>query len=280
MTEKTVLALYAIRRITMNPTKNIALLATLLCASLSLPALANTLEDIQKRGELRVATDMAIPPSGMLDASMKPVGSDVETAELLAKDWGLKLKFIETTGPTRIPNLQTGKADIVISTLSVTPQRAEVIDFTRAYAGLRSVIAAPAATKISDWNDLKGRAITVTRGTTQDSMLSKDAMKKGYTLQRYDDDATLVTAAVSGQAYAVATSATLVNQIKKQNPKLNFEPKMTLTVFDLAIGLQKNQPELKEKLNEWIETNIKNGKLNAIYEKYHGEPIPQEVLNR
>ena len=105
----------------MNPTKNIALLATLLCASLSLPALANTLEDIQKRGELRVATDMAIPPSGMLDASMKPVGSDVETAELLAKDWGLKLKFIETTGPTRIPNLQTGKADIVTSTLLVTP---------------------------------------------------------------------------------------------------------------------------------------------------------------
>lgn len=96
---------------------------------------------------------------------MKPVGSDVETAELLAKDWGLKLKFIETTGPTRIPNLQTGKADIVISTLSATPQRAQVIDFTRAYAGLRSVIAAPAATKASDWADLKGHAITVTRGT-------------------------------------------------------------------------------------------------------------------
>ena len=56
--------------------------------------------------------------------------------------------------------------------------------------------------------------------------------------------------------------------------------KMTLTVFDLAIGLQKNQPELKEKLNEWIETKIKNGKLNAIYEKYHGEPISQEILNR
>lgn len=100
------------------------------------------------------------------------------------------------------------------------------------------------------------------------------------TVQRYDDDATLVTAAVSGQAYAVATSATLVNQIKKQNPKLNFGPKMTLTVFNLTIGLQKNQPELKEKLNERIETDIKNGKLNAILEKYHGEPIPQEILNR
>lgn len=263
----------------MNPTKKIALLAALLSAVLSLPASANALEDIQQRGEIRIATDMSIPPSGMLDAAMKPVGSDVETAELLAKDWGLKLKFIETTGPTRIPNLQTGKADIVISTLSVTPQRAQVIDFTRAYAGLRSVIAAPAAAKISDWADLKGHAITVTRGTTQDSMLSKDAMKQGFSIQRYDDDATLVTAAVSGQAYAVATSATLVNQIKKQNPKLAFEPKMTLTVFDLAIGLRKNEPELKDKLNQWVETNLKNGKLNAIYEKYHGEPIPAKILN-
>ena len=260
----------------MSPAKHILMLATLLSAVVTLPASANALEEIQKRGEIRVATDLSIPPSGMLDASMKPVGSDVETAELLAKDWGLKLKFIET----RIPNLQTGKADIVISTLSVTPQRAQVIDFSRAYAGLRSVIGAPAATKISDWADLKGHAITVTRGTTQDSMLTKDAAKNGVTIQRYDDDATMVTAAVSGQAYAVATSATLVNQINKQNPKLAFEPKMTLTVFDLAIGLKKNEPELKAKLDEWIAANLKNGKLNAIYEKYHGEPIPAEILNR
>ncbi|WP_220267535.1 transporter substrate-binding domain-containing protein [Enterobacter sp. Colony194] len=264
----------------MSPAKNIVMLATLLSAVVTLPVSANALEEIQKRGEIRVATDLSIPPSGMLDASMKPVGSDVETAELLAKDWGLKLKFIETTGATRIPNLQTGKADIVISTLSVTPQRAQVIDFSRAYAGLRSVIGAPAATKISDWADLKGHAITVTRGTTQDSMLTKDAAKNGVTIQRYDDDATMVTAAVSGQAYAVATSATLVNQINKQNPKLAFEPKMTLTVFDLAIGLKKNEPELKAKLDEWIAANLKNGKLNAIYEKYHGEPIPAEILNR
>lgn len=264
----------------MSPAKKILLLVSLVSTVITLPASANVLEEIQKRGEIRVATDLSIPPSGMLDAAMKPVGSDVETAQLLAKDWGVKLKFIETTGPTRIPNLQTGKADIIISTLSVTPQRAQVIDFSRAYAGLRSVIGAPAATKISDWNDLKGHAITVTRGTTQDSMLTKEAMKNGVTIQRYDDDATLVTAAVSGQAYAVATSATLVNQIKKQNPDLAFEPKMTLTVFDLAIGLKKNEPELKEKLDQWIITNLKNGKLNAIYEKYHGEPIPAEIINR
>src|ERR1043165_8625268 len=81
--------------------------------------------------KIRVATDLAIPPSGMIDANLKPTGSDVETAQLLAKDWGLELEFVQTTGATRIPNVQTGKADIIISTLSVTPERAKVIDFTK-----------------------------------------------------------------------------------------------------------------------------------------------------
>lgn len=58
---------------------------------------------------------------GMLDDSMKPTGSDVETAKLLAKDWGLELEFVQTTGAPRIPNLQTNKADIVISTLGGMP---------------------------------------------------------------------------------------------------------------------------------------------------------------
>ena len=98
------------------------------------------LDDIIKAKKIRIATDLAIPPSGMIDGAMKPTGSDVETAELLAKDWGLQLEFVQTTGATRIPNVQTNKADIIISTLSVTPERAKVIDFSKPYAALQSVV--------------------------------------------------------------------------------------------------------------------------------------------
>jgi polar amino acid transport system substrate-binding protein len=243
------------------------------------PALADTYADIIAAKKIRVSTDLAIPPSGMLDANLKPVGSDVETAQLLAKDWGVEVEFIQTTGATRIPNLQTNKADIVISTLSVTPERAQVIDFSKAYAGLQSVIAAPAASPIKDWADLKGQTITVTRGTTQDSELTKLADEHGFTVARYDDDATMVTAAVSGQAKAIATSATLVKQVHDKNPTLAFEPKITIRVLDLAIGVRKNEPELLAKINEWVAANLKNGKLNEIYQKYHGTPLPEEILN-
>lgn len=256
-------------------------LAGALCAGLAASAgaaSANAYEQIMASGKIRVSTDLAIPPSGMLDASLQPVGSDVETARLLAEDWGLELEFIETTGATRIPNLQTNKADIVISTLSVTPQRAEVIDFSTPYAGLLSVIGAPAASDIDDWEDLRGKTVTVTRGTTQDTELTAMAAERGFTVARYDDDATMVTAAVSGQAEMVATSATLVNQIGERNPDRAFEPKFTIQVFDLAIGVRKGEPELLEKLNEWITANLRNGKLNDIYQKYHGSPLPEEML--
>ncbi|NTJ11630.1 transporter substrate-binding domain-containing protein [Rhizobium lusitanum] len=245
----------------------------------TVPAFADAYANIMAAKKIRVSTDLAIPPSGMLDANLKPVGSDVETAELLATDWGLQLEFVQTTGATRIPNLQTDKADIVISTLSVTPERAQVIDFSKPYAGLVSVIAAPSSLPIKDWADLKGQTVTVTRGTTQDTELSKMASEKGFTVARYDDDATTVTAAVSGQAKLIATSATLVKQVHDKNPTLAFEPKITIRVLNLAIGVRKNEPELLSKVNEWIVANLKNGKLNAIYQKYHGTPLPQEIVN-
>ena len=75
----------------------------------------------------------------MTDDKMQPTGSDVETGKLLAKDLGVEFELVSTTGASRIPSLQTGKADVVISTLSVTPERAKVIDFSPAYAPLRTV---------------------------------------------------------------------------------------------------------------------------------------------
>ena len=114
------------------------------------PAQADLLDDITQAKKIRISTDLAIPPSGMMDSTMKPTGSDVEVAQLLAKDWGLELEFIQTTGATRIPNVQTGKADIIISTLSVTPERAKVIDFSKRYATLQSDIGCLKSLNVKD----------------------------------------------------------------------------------------------------------------------------------
>jgi len=237
-------------------------------------ARADVLGSLTAAKRIRVATDMAIPPAGMIDDKMQPTGSDVETARLLAQDWGVELEFIQTTGATRIPNVQTGKADIIISTLSVTPERAKVIDFSKPYAVLQSVIGATKDLALKDWPDLKGMVVAVTRGTTQDTELTAMAADRGFRVARYDDDATLVTAAVTGQAVIVATSASLVNQMGIKNPARGFEPKFVIRNFDLAIGVKKGEPELLKKLDAWVTENLQNGKLNAIYKKYYNTDLP------
>ena len=253
-----------------------ALVATCLTVA-ALAAHADLLDDVMKAKKIRISTDMAIPPAGIMDANMQPSGSDVETAKLLAKDWGLEIEWVPTTGATRIPNVNTGKADIIISTLSVTPERAKVIDFSKAYAVLQSVVGAPRTAAIKSWDDLKGKNVTVTRGTTQDTELSGMANDRGFKVVRYDDDATMVTAGATGQADVVATSVALVNQISAKSPQKPWEPKFVIRNFDLAIGIKKGEPRLLAKLDEWVVANLKNGKLSDIYKKYYGVALPASM---
>lgn len=243
-------------------------------------AKADVLDNIMKTKTIRISTDLGIPPAGMMGASLEPIGADVEVGKLLAHDWGLKYELIQTTGATRIPNLQTDKADIVVSTLSVTPARAEVIDFSKPYAVLQSIVAGYNDLPVTSLETMKGKTVSVTRGTTQDTELTPQASKYGYTVARYDDDATLVTAAVSGQAKMVATSQSLVAQIDKKIGKDNFKPLFVLRNFDLAIGVKKGEPRLLAKVNEWVDANIKNGKLNAIYKKYYGTELPENMRGK
>ena len=120
-----------------------AALAAALSLGLAAAASADQLQDILAAKKLRVAIDLGVPPYGMKDAALKSTGSDVETARLLAQDLGVELEIVPTTGANRVPFLQTNKADIVISSMSITPERQKVVDFSVPYAAILAVVARP-----------------------------------------------------------------------------------------------------------------------------------------
>ena len=66
--------------------------------------------------------------------------------------------------------------------------------------------------------------------------------------------------------------------MQKRAPEKQLELKFAQNEFDLGIALNKNQPALKAWINNWVKTNLKNGKLNAIYKKYHGRDLPESVI--
>ena len=121
---------------TMSHATRLVAAVALAFSMLGAPAQADVLDDIRQAKKVRIAIDLAIPPFGMTDDKVQPSGSDVDLRQLLATDLGVELEIVPTTGSSRIPCLQTGKADLVVSTLSITPERAKVIDFSIPYADL------------------------------------------------------------------------------------------------------------------------------------------------
>jgi len=239
-----------------------------LLASASGAAHADLLKDIRDAKKIRIALDTGSPPYGFVNDALKPVGSDVETAQLLAQDLGVEMEMVQTTSPNRIPFLQTSKADIVVASLSVTPEREKVIDFSVPYAQIQAVVAGPKATAIKGFEDLDGKRVATTRGSNNDRLATQGA--KGAQMVRFDDDATLLTAAVSGQADILATSPSIIHSVLQKAPQKDLVVKFVMQTVPLGIGMRKGEPELKAWINDWITKNTQNGKLGAIQKKYHG----------
>ena len=153
------------------------------------------------------------------------------------------------SGPSRIPMRQTNKVDIVVSTLSITPARAKVIDFSIPYADHPSVVAGLKTVQIKSLADLDGKKVAVVRGTTQDTDLTKQA--KGAQLVRYEDDATMALAVASGQVDILATARSLLPAISKKNPARTVEPKITMQTNWLAIGVRTSDVDPRAGAYAW-----------------------------
>ncbi|WNJ88040.1 transporter substrate-binding domain-containing protein [Bosea sp. 685] len=233
---------------------------------------------IRKSGKIRVALEYGRPPWGYKDTSLKPTGSDYETAVLLAKDLGVELEIVEVTGPNRVPILVTSKADVVISTFSITAERRKVVEFSLPYASAVQYVAAPRSLDLRQPKDLSGKRVGVTRGTTGDMALSKLEIK-AMEIVRFDDEATNMTAFASGQVDIVVQEPAVISRVAEQNPKREIEQKFTIAEFDVGIGLRKNDVELTDYINGWVRQNLANRKLNEIYRKFHGVDLPPSILS-
>ncbi|SMO97256.1 transporter substrate-binding domain-containing protein [Paracoccus laeviglucosivorans] len=242
-------------------------------------ASADTLGDIRERGAINVGIDLGQAPFGMVDGSMKQVGSDVETAKALAEGLGVKLNVVTVAPANRIPFLMTGKVDVVVASFSITEERKKQVDFSKPYAVSEVVVATTGGLALSGPADLAGRQVAVTRASTNDSLIT-DALKADNvdaSIVRYDDNAMTTNAVLSGQQDVYVVAQSLLVPINEANPSRKIEPQFVLRTYPLAVGLRKNEPELKAWLDTWVTENLANGKLNGIYETFHHAKLPDVI---
>src|SRR3954468_19280171 len=168
-------------------------------ALLGLPhgAKADALDDIMKAKVIKVAVPQDFAPFGSAGTDMKPQGYDIDVANLIGKELGVKTEIIAVTSANRIPYLQTRKADLVVSSLGKNPEREKVIDFSVAYAPFFSGVYGVKDLKIAKMEDLAGKTIGATRGAIEEQEVTTMAPASA-TIKRYEDNNATISAFISG----------------------------------------------------------------------------------
>jgi polar amino acid transport system substrate-binding protein len=229
------------------------------------------LDDILKAKVLKVAVQTDSAPYGFVGTDLKPIGLDIDMAHYIGKKLGVAVELVTVVSGSRIPALQTKKADLVIATLGKNPEREKVIDFTASYSPFFQAVFGPKNVSVKSFADLAGKTVGVTRGAMEDQELSKLAPPTTDT-KRFEDNNATVAAFASGQVQFVALGASVAGTMMTKNPQLSSEYKLLIKESPNFIGVAKGEDRLKAKVNEIIAEAKKSGELDTQAKKWLGRP--------
>lgn len=238
-------------------------------------AQADALDSIAKTGVVRIGVFEDYPPFGSIGPDMKPLGYDIDMANLIGKAFHAKVELVQVTGDNRMAYLADHKADILLS-VGQTPERAKVIDFSSPYAPYYLAVFGPKTLAVKGAADLAGKTIAVARGTLEDLSVSKIAPPTA-TIKRFDDPNGAISAFLSGQAQLLVVGNDVGATILARHPAIDPEQKFELFSSPDRVGLNKNEPRLLQKIDATIAQARKDGTLNEMSQKWLKAPLPANL---
>jgi len=241
-------------------------------ASAADPALweKSTLNQILKRGELRVGFDAGYMPFEMRDKKGRIIGFDVDLARLMARYMGVKLTIVNTQWDGVIPALLTDKFDLLMGGMTVTPERNLQIDFADPYVtiGQTALIRKTLIGTLTHWQQLDDPRYTVATklGTTGDIAARKYFGKARLKVFETEAEATLevrngrADAFIYDLPYNAVFAARYAGDIGHLAEPFTQEP--------LAWGVRKGDPDFLNWLNNFLRVIKADGTYDALYQKW------------
>jgi polar amino acid transport system substrate-binding protein len=236
---------------------------------------ADALDTIAKSGVVRIGVFEDYPPFGSIGPDMKPEGYDIDIANLIGKALNAKVELVQVTGDNRMAYLADHKADMLLS-VGQTPEREKVIDFSQPYAPYYLAVFGPKALPVKNAGDLAGKTISVARGTLEDLSVTKIAPPSA-TIKRFDDPNGAISAFLSGQVQLMVVGNDVGATILARHPPNDPEQKFALFSSPDHVGLNKNEPRLKQKIDDTIARARKDGTMNEISQKWLRAPLPADL---
>ena len=258
----------------MKTIRNIIALVIALVLALSLVITASadvvyrTLDEIKASGIINIGVFSDKNPFGYVDENGEYQGYDVYFARRIGEDLGVTVNYVSTEAANRVEYLETGKVDIVLANFTVTPERAEKVDFALPYMNVALGVVSPDSRIIKDRSEITADdQVIVISGTTAEDYLIKNNPE--ITLQKYDTYANAKNALENGNAVAWANDNTEVIAFALQNEGY--------TVGIPSLGSQDTIAPAVSKGNEsllnWINDEIKALAAENFFHKDYEETL-------
>jgi len=241
----------------------------LMSATLSMvPGCSNKEMNPAAKDTLTVGMELSYPPFEMTDEKGEPRGISVDLARELGKELGRKVIIQNTAFDGLIPALKSGKIDMIISSMTITGERKQSIDFSDPYlsTGLCLLVAKKSPVNSVADLDKPGMTVAVKKGTTGHTYATR--MIKNARLLVLDKEAAAVLEVVQGKADAFIYDQMSTYQNWKKNPETTRALLNPFQKEQWGIAMRKGDTQLAEQVNRFLTTFRERGGFERLGDQY------------
>ena len=228
--------------------------------------------DSQEQEVLTVAMDLAYPPFETKDEQGNPSGVSVDFMKDFGEYIGKEIRIENISFDGLIPSLQTGKADMVMSSMTITEERKETVDFSEPYANALLAVLTNKDSQITSVDDLnqEGKKVAVKTGSTG-YLYAQEHLKNAEIIALQDESACVMEVSQGKADGFIYDQLTIYRNWQNNLDTTNavFIPFQDVEPWGIAV--KKGNTELLDQLNEFIETYREDGGFEELTEKYLSE---------
>ena len=221
-----------------------------------------------KKKKYKISSDSSFAPFVFQNDQSKYTGIDMELIKAIAKEQGFTLEISNPGFDAAVSDVQNGNADGMIAGMTVTDARKATFDFSDPYYTTNSILAVQESSKISSYEDLKGKTVGVKNGTASQTFLEENKSKYGYKIKTFSDGASMYDSLNSGSVAAIMDDEPVIKYAIKQGRKFKTPIEGTPS-GQIAFAVQKDSnPELIEMFNNGLANLKESGEYQKILYKY------------
>lgn len=225
----------------------------------------------------QVGTDAAYAPFESQDTTGKIVGFDIDVVSAIADKTGIKVEFVNTPWEGIFNALAQGDRDLLVSSITITEERKQSMDFSDSYFDAQQLIAVNADSPVVKFEDLKGLKVGVQTGTTGDEVVTKLLGKDSTDIKRFESTPLALKELDAGGVDAVVADNGVVVNYVRNNTDSKFKTVADNDSFQpehYGIAVKKGDRALLETINKGLATIKADGTYDGIHAKWFGAARP------